>query len=87
MNNNQKYKIYYRPDRKTVAIAEGVYTSVPVVDRRRTLLSMAVWWMRYRLPYHIEGVVCYFLPYHIGRIVRYFRHVGRNLWQLEWQNR
>ncbi len=75
MKNNQTYKIYYRPDRKTVAIAEGVYTSVPVVDRPKTLLSMAVWWMRYRLPYHIESVVLYFC------------HVGRNLRQIEWQNR
>jgi hypothetical protein len=48
---------------------------------------MAVWGMRYRVPYHIEGIVCYFLPYHIENIVRYFRHVGRNLRQLQWQNR
>ncbi len=75
MKNNHKYKTYYRPDGKTVAIADGVYSSIPVVDLRRTLQSMAVWWMRYRLPYLVESVV------------HYFCHVGRNLRQIEWQGR
>ena len=40
-----------------------------------TAKSHAAWWMRHRLPYHVEGIVLY------------FRHVSRNLRQIEWQSR
>ncbi len=39
-----------------------------------TVQSHAAWWMRHRLPYHVEGVGLY------------LRHVGRNLRQIQWQN-
>ncbi len=40
-----------------------------------TARSWAAWWLRHRLPCHVDG------------IRSYFRHVGRNLRQIEWQSR
>jgi hypothetical protein len=40
----------------------------------KTARSHAAWWLRQRLPYHVEGVGLY------------LRHVGRNLRQIEWRN-
>ncbi len=40
----------------------------------KTAKSHVAWWMRHRLPYHVEGVGLY------------LRHVGRNLRQIQWQN-
>ncbi len=41
----------------------------------KTARSHVVWWMRHRLPYHIEGVGLY------------LRQVAYNLRQIEWSNR
>ena len=41
----------------------------------KTARAHTIWWLRHRLPYHIEGVRLY------------FRHVAHNLRQIEWQSR
>lgn len=40
----------------------------------KTARSHVAWWLRHRLPYHIEGIGLY------------LRHVAYNLRQIEWQN-